>query len=327
MTPSLRDPLGDVLALLRPEAVLAAELRAHGRWALAFDPDPAVKFGVVVAGDCLLALRGRAPKTLRAGDIFLLGGPPPFVLGSDMEAPRRSAREFLSSSGARVAQLGNPRAKPSVHLLGGHFALDPANAHFLVDALPPFVRIPADEASSLRGLIPLFVDEARATHLGRARALEQLAQLVLMYTLRWLDSDGKSPARTRWLSALADPHVGAALRHIHSNVEEGTSLRNLAGVARMSRTAFAARFKKLVGVPPLTYAIQWRMSLAKDALRATDRAIGELAFKLGYKSESAFSMAFRREVGCSPRAYRRAAKIPALRTAPGTAPNDAAHIL
>jgi AraC-like DNA-binding protein len=46
------------------------------------------------------------------------------------------------------------------------------------------------------------------------------------------------------------------------------------------------------------------MSLAKDALRTTDRAVGELAFEFGYASESAFSMAFRREVGCSPRAYR-----------------------
>lgn len=72
----------------------------------------------------------------------------------------------------------------------------------------------------------------------------------------------------------------------------------------MSRTAFAPRFKELVGLPPLTYAIHWRMSLAKDALRTTDRPIGDLAFELGYLSESAFSLAFRREVGGSPRAYR-----------------------
>ena len=83
-----------------------------------------------------------------------------------------------------------------------------------------------------------------------------------------------------------------------------TSLTDLARVAGMSRTAFAARFKELVGQPPLTYAIQWRMSLAKDALRTTDRAIGELGFEVGYASESAFSLAFRREVGCSPRKFR-----------------------
>lgn len=88
-------------------------------------------------------------------------------------------------------------------------------------------------------------------------------------------------------------------------METGTSLADLARVAGMSRTAFVARFKALVGCPPLAYAIQWRISLAKDALRKTNRPIGALAFELGYASESAFSMAFRREVGRSPRAYRR----------------------
>jgi AraC-like DNA-binding protein len=131
-----------------------------------------------------------------------------------------------------------------------------------------------------------------------------MAPPMLTYALRWLDSEGRSPARAGWLRALTDPRIGAALRRIHTSVEMGTSLADLAHVAGMSRTAFAARFKELVGQPPLAYAIQWRMSLAKDALRTTERAIGELAFEFGYASDSAFSMAFRREVGCSPRAYR-----------------------
>jgi len=301
---NVRDPLVDVLTLLRPEAVVAVELRAHGRWNLAFDRHAAVKFGVVVEGECLIAIRGRSTQTLRAGDVFLLGGPPPFVIASDMATPSRSGTELFRNTRKRVATLGVGRAKPVVHIVGGHFQVDQANAHFLVDALPPLSTIPADEASPLRGLVPLFVDEVRSTQLGRQRVLDQLAQLVLTYALRWLDADGKSPARTGWLRALADPKVGAALRHIHTNVEDGTSLADLARVAGMSRTTFAARFKELVGQPPLGYAIQWRMSLAKDALRTTDRAIGKLAFDLGYASESAFSMAFRREVGCSPRAYR-----------------------
>lgn len=297
-----RDPLTEVLALLRPEAVLAAEVRASGRWSLAFDRHPGVKFGVVVEGECLIAVQGRSAKTLRAGDVFLLGGPPPFVMASDMGAPSRSASELLRSTKARVVRLGDARAKPVVYVVGGHFVLDPASAHLLVDALPAFVRIPADEASPLRGLMPLLIDEVRSTQLGRLRALDQLAQLVLTYALRRIE--GKGHARTGWLRALADRQIGAALRHIHKSVEMGTSLPALARVAGMSRTAFAARFKELVGQPPLAYAIQWRMSLAKDALRTSDRAIGALAFEFGYASESAFSMAFRREVGCSPRAYR-----------------------
>jgi AraC-like DNA-binding protein len=304
MATDVRDPLGDVLALLRPEAAVAAELRAHGRWSLAFDAYPGVKFGVVIEGECRIAIRGRAAKALRAGDVFLLGGVPPYVIASDMETPSRSANDLLRPTANRVARLGSAREKPVAHLVGGRFALDLANAHLLIEALPEFLRIPAGEARSLRDLTRLLVDEVRAAQSGRLRVLDQLAQLVLTYALRWLDSEGKSPARTGWLRALADPRIGAALRHVHSSVETGTSVADLARVAGMSRTAFAARFRDLVGQPPLAYAIQWRMSLAKDALRTTDRAIGELAFKLGYESESAFSMAFRREVGRSPRAYR-----------------------
>jgi AraC-like DNA-binding protein len=307
MTLNSHDPLADVLALLRPEAVLAAELRAHGRWSLAFDPyPPGVKFGVVVEGECLIAIRGRSANMLRAGDVFLLGGPPPYLMASDMETPSRSGSELFHGTRKRVVRLGSGRTKPVVHVVGGRFGLDLANARLLVEALPPLVRIPADEASPLRGVTRLLIDEVRSAQLGRLRALDQLAQLVLTYALRWLDSEGNSPARAGWLRALADPRIGAALRHIHSSVETGTSLADLARVAGMSRTAFAARFRELVGQPPLAYAIQWRMSLAKDALRTTDRAIGKLAFEYGYASESAFSMAFRREVGCSPRAYRNA---------------------
>lgn len=306
-----RDPLADVLALLRPEAVLAAELRARGRWSLAFERQPAVKFGVIVEGECSLAVQGRAPKVLRTGDVFLLGGPPSFVMASDLTSPSRNANELFANAKGRVVQLGSAHAKPVVHVVGGHFVLEATSAHLLVDALPAFLRIPAGEASSLRGLMPLLIEEVRSCQLGRLRTLDHLAQLALTYVLRHLDFDGVNQARTGWLRALADPRIGAALRHVHSNVAKGSSLAELARVAGMSRTAFAARFKELVGQPPLAYAIQWRMSLAKDALRSSDRAIGELAFELGYASESAFSMAFRREVGCAPRAYRNAGGAPA----------------
>lgn len=306
MASTKRDPLEDVLALVRPQAVVAAELRAHGPWSLAFASYPGVKFGVIVEGECLIAIPGRAVETLRAGDIFLLGGPPRYVMASDLKTPSRVARDLFGASNTRVTQLGRRRTKPVLHAIGGHFALDAANAHLLVEALPVFARIPADKGSPLRAVIALLVDEVRATQPARLRALDQLAQLVLTYALRWIDAQNEGPSRAGWLRALADPNIGAALRHIHANVARGTSLLELARVAGMSRTAFAVRFKELVGRPPLDYVIQWRMALAKDALRTTDRAIGELAFQVGYESESAFSMAFRRVVGCSPRAYRNA---------------------
>jgi AraC-like DNA-binding protein len=72
----------------------------------------------------------------------------------------------------------------------------------------------------------------------------------------------------------------------------------------MSRTSFAERFRDVAGVPPLAYLNRWRMLLARRALRHGDARVGALAAELGYASESAFSTAFKREVGESPLRYR-----------------------
>jgi len=73
----------------------------------------------------------------------------------------------------------------------------------------------------------------------------------------------------------------------------------------MSRSAFAARFSSLVGVPAMQYVVRWRMHLAATWLRDDGVGLGELAGRLGYRSEAAFSRAFKRVVGTSPGTVRR----------------------
>lgn len=80
----------------------------------------------------------------------------------------------------------------------------------------------------------------------------------------------------------------------------------------MSRTTFALHFRTIAGVAPLTYLTQWRMRLAERALREQNRPVAEVARSLGYTSESAFSTAFKRVAGSSPRAYRMAARASGL---------------
>jgi AraC-like DNA-binding protein len=77
----------------------------------------------------------------------------------------------------------------------------------------------------------------------------------------------------------------------------------------MSRTSFAVRFRQAVGVPPLTYLLGWRMSLAARALRQAETPpVAVLAREVGYTSESAFSNAFKRVMGVGPRRYRDTAR-------------------
>ena len=83
----------------------------------------------------------------------------------------------------------------------------------------------------------------------------------------------------------------------------------------MSRTTFVVRFKTVAGVPPLTYLLNWRMRLADRALRTESVRVAALALSLGYTSESAFSNAFKRTVGMSPKRYREAARKQELEAA------------
>jgi AraC-like DNA-binding protein len=73
----------------------------------------------------------------------------------------------------------------------------------------------------------------------------------------------------------------------------------------MSRSAFAARFTALVGEPAIAYVTRWRMQVAVAALRDERATVGELAGRLGYRSEAAFARAFKRETGMPPGAVRR----------------------
>nr|WP_246787362.1 helix-turn-helix transcriptional regulator [Rhizobium leguminosarum] len=77
----------------------------------------------------------------------------------------------------------------------------------------------------------------------------------------------------------------------------------------MSRSAFAQRFKELVGTAPLDYVTRWRMHRAREALRREDVSVAGLAAALGYSSESAFGNAFKRVFGRAPKRYWSDAKV------------------
>jgi AraC-like DNA-binding protein len=78
-------------------------------------------------------------------------------------------------------------------------------------------------------------------------------------------------------------------------------------VARRRNVAIhlCAQIKQTVETSPLEYLTHWRMLLAGDKLENSDDPVSAIALSLGYESESAFSTAFKRVMGCSPRQYSR----------------------
>ncbi|MFF5075504.1 AraC family transcriptional regulator [Actinoplanes sp. NPDC000266] len=303
MTLGTGDPIADVLRLLHPHAVLPARVHAATPWAVRFDPRPHVRLGVVLHGECWLDLEGCRPVVLNEGDFFLLNNPPAYTLASALDVKPRAATFYLKEPDDGDLRIG-AESDEDTYVCSIDFMFEEANASMLFDVLPPVVLVRAGDSRGalLQHLSALTVAEMESAGVGRSLALEHLAQLILVHLLR-VHADG-SERPVGWLGALVDDGIGAALRAMHADVSRRWTLDELAAISHTSRSVFAASFKAKIGTAPLTYLIEWRMSLARDALRNDTRSISELAVATGYESESAFSTAFRRVVGCSPRAFR-----------------------
>ncbi|WP_308013296.1 AraC family transcriptional regulator [Streptomyces beigongshangae] len=297
------DPIADAIGLLRPRTVIDPGLRAARSWAVRFDAFPHVKIGGVVRGECWLALDGQEPVLLREGDFYLLGNPPSYRMAGSLTAEPQAAEALWETARNGVVRIG-PETEEDTYLCGGYFWFDQPNASMLIDVLPRLVHVRATDPRNrlLVHVAELLNSEVENNAVGRSLVLDHLAQILFVHVLRAHAEQTDRP--TGWLGALNDDGIGAALRAMHADVAHRWTLQELAGISRMSRSAFAASFKRQVGTAPLEYLIQWRMSLARDALRRNTRSISELAAATGYESESAFSTAFRRVAGSSPRQFR-----------------------
>ena len=157
----------------------------------------------------------------------------------------------------------------------------------------------------MQSTLRLIAAEGRELRPGGEAVITRLSDILVIQAIRsWIAGD---PAgQTGWLGALQDPRIGRAMSLVHRDPAQPWSVASLARETAMSRSAFAARFTELVGEPVMQYVTRWRMQVALDWLQHDDTAVAELAARLGYESEAAFSRAFKRTVGMSPGAARRA---------------------
>jgi AraC-like DNA-binding protein len=297
----MADQLSEVFDLIEVRGQMTGGFAARGPWVSGSPIDAPLKFMAMVCGRARVNADGGGPIDLEPGDVAILTNRSWVeVTGGAGDGPRREIMPepgFPSPHAAAECGTGDV-------LVGGRVDLNPAGESLLLQALPPVghVRASAAAAPGLRGSLDRLLEEAAADRPGSAFAIRQYAQLLVLEVLRaYLDQAELPPGRLR---ALTDQRLRPAIALMHAEPGRPWGLDELARAAAMSRTSFAERFRAVAGIPPLTYLARWRMLLAQRALRDRDVRVGSLAAELGYASESAFSTAFKREVGESPLRYR-----------------------
>jgi AraC-like DNA-binding protein len=298
----------DVLAALMRELHFTAagyrRLELSAPWAISFDQAGLRGIHIVAEGQCEIAFGDGRPQLLEAGDLVIAPRAEPHVMRSRDATrlkPTPSARlAEKSATGRSVLGGGGERAV----IVCGAFVFKERD-HPALAGLPRMVRVAGSTGQAprwLAGYVDVLMTETLDPGPGSDVVLARLSAALVTRALRHgLDSMQESG----WLKGLSDPGIACALTAIHDACARRWTLESLARKAGQSRASFAARFHALVGEPPMQYLFRRRMREASRLLGSGRASLAQIAEAVGYRSEPAFSVAFKRYSGSSPGEYRR----------------------
>jgi len=272
-----------------------------------------VMFHIVQEGTGYVEVDGFEAQRLSEGDLIIVFDD---LYHSLVDAPGRptvpGANLAVEQSAVAVplsVRLGDD--EPDIRIVCGMLQFVAGNFNPVFDALPPYLHLAKDAGPSsswLQQNLSHIVQEAECGRPGAGALLGRLTELLFVETLRCY-LEGLPDSESGWLAGLNDPVVGAALQSIHAAPSRDWTVADLAKQAGASRSSFSARFSGLLGIAPLAYVTRWRIRLATNLLGNPALSLADIAGQVGYESESAFSRAFKREVGTPPAAWRNRATV------------------
>ena len=313
------DPITDIFKTMHVTAFGQHRLEATAPWGLIqegraeekatpsgkkISPTDLAHFAMLSRGNCWLSVEGiPEPIPLTGGDCILLARGTSFVLRDSLKTrPKRHFREVAARDGSNVAHYGGGGAPTTI--VCGSLSFDRASLRPITQLLPSFILIKADQAHTLalHNTMQALAAEMAEQAPGSEVVATRLGEVLFIQALR--AHIASVPERNKgWLRAIFDSQMGTALSAIHDSVKTPWTVESLAAAAGMSRSAFAARFKALLGQTPLEYVTEWRMQKAMQLLEQRDKKLIDVARSVGYESDAAFSKAFKRVVGANPGEY------------------------
>lgn len=186
----------------------------------------------------------------------------------------------------------------SASLLCAHIVFENGVANPLAQLLPDCLHMPLSEIAGLAATLELLFGEAAHSAPGRDLILDRLCDVLLIQVIRREFDSGRLPLGL--LAGLADRHLAPVLAAMHERPHEAWTLHSLAALACMSRAAFAAHFREVMGIPPGEYLTRWRVNLGSRLLRQ-GMPVKQVSTRTGYTSASTFTRAFTALMGSSPR--------------------------
>ena len=275
----------------------------HGGWRMDLDQLGFVTVHYVLAGRGTIEI-GRGQRIAFAPDTIIIV---PRGMAQKISAPnaRQACRGEETKcrslpEGLRWLTAGS--GVPEIVVACGRIRATYGAETGIFDALDAPIVEAFDAGHAIHHSFQTLLAELSAPALGTKALAEMLMKQCLVYVLRRLA--GRGDSRLPWLSVAENPKLSAAVEVMLSEPARANSVEDLAALAGMSRSAFSAHFTQAFGQSPHGFLTESRLRQAAHFLETTELPVKTIAGKIGYRSRSNFSRAFKARYGLDPNAYR-----------------------
>jgi AraC-like DNA-binding protein len=302
------DVVADMLQSIRLESVLYCRATMGAPWGFRISRREVASFHIITGGTCWLTVEGiEKPVPLSEGDLVILSHGHAHTMTDHPNTPVTRLEDLVSKQPLKKDGIVSHGGRGAVTtLVCGGLQLEDYTINPLFSILPVFLHIRSQNGQSipwLREIVKVVKSEAGGNQLAAETVITRLSEILFIQAVRTYVST-VDDGNVGWLGALKDPQIGQALALIQRRPAESWTVESLASRVNLSRSAFSAKFKQLVGEPPMQYVTRVRLTKAAALLRTHSATLVEVALSIGYDSEVAFSKAFKRYFGIAPGAYR-----------------------
>ena len=257
-------------------------------------------FHIVTSGSCIVEIRDQIIQLKKGDVIFISRACGHCVKGYDgaevqnlLDLPVKKISDFYET-----LDLNENETEKTIILCGVVKISHPAGEK-LIEEMPDVIRVEKNQhlfGHIMDDIVDLMFREAEGEFLGGETVITRLADVLMIQAIRyWVEH--AEEFNGKWLHALKDEKIGKALARIHTKPEVNWTIESLGREVGMSRTAFANKFKNLVGDTVLDYLTRWRINLAAMRIKNGERVDLDFVESLGYQSESAFRRTFKKVMG------------------------------
>lgn len=296
------DVLSDILSKVKLSSAVYFKSDFSSPWGMDIPQGPFAQFHIVTRGQCILKME-KGITQLFAGDIVVFPFGSTHCLADIESSEGKNGKDVVEAIMQGESMFSGDNI--STTLVCGHFEFDKSINHPFIKELPEMIHIHEAERkkfSWLEGISNLVIEEAGSGQSGSSVIVNKLGEVLFVHVLRAFIE--RSSEKKGFVAAMQDERISTVLKSVHESPERDWQLLSMAQIAGMSRTGFINRFKELVGETPLNYVTQWRVLQAQELLIESNESVGEIALKVGYRSEAAFNRVFKKRVEQTPLKFR-----------------------